>query len=144
MMKIAAAIAFLLALQATSSSTQSYAGSWVAEASGTTFVRLELQAKSDAMTGRISVGNFQLDAQGEIAKASPAPPEFRAIFDVVRRGSRLSFRCRDRNDVDQFELEVTGADAATLVLLVSEADKKELAASGIGVPKPIRLKRISR
>jgi hypothetical protein len=144
MVKIVVAVALALAIQTPNATpAQSYAGTWTAEHGGATFVRLELQASSSTVMGRISLGNIEVDAQGLVAKARPAPKEFRPLSEVVRRQSHLSFSSLDSTEVDHFEMRLLGPDAAELLFLPSEEDKKELAAAGIPVPKPIRLKRIS-
>ncbi|HEY7473859.1 MAG TPA: hypothetical protein VH679_02540 [Vicinamibacterales bacterium] len=123
-------------------SAGSYAGTWIAEFSGTTYIRLELQGTDAAVTGRISLGNIEVDAQGQVAKAQAARA-FRPLLDVVRRESHLAFASKDEHDLDRFELRLLAADSAELTLLLSDEDRKEVAAAGIPVPKPFRLKKIS-
>jgi hypothetical protein len=124
--------------------SQSFTGSWSAEYSGTTFVRLELDAARSPLGGRISLGDIELDKQGEVIKAKTAPASFTTLFDVVLRDSTLSFSRKDGRDTDHFEMRLTGENGAELRFLPSPADLKELAASGIPAPKPIRLKRGAR
>jgi hypothetical protein len=141
MLKIVTAIGLIAMVQAPSPA-QSYTGTWVAELSGTTYVRLELQGTS-TVTGRISLGNIQLGNQGEVTKADPAPREFRPLLEVARRDTHLSFASKETGELDRFELRLVSPDAADLLFIPTEEDKKELLAAGIGIPKPIRLKKVS-
>jgi hypothetical protein len=145
MTKIIAAAALALALQTPSSPpANSYGGTWIAEHAGTTFVRLELQDGSKSVTGRISLGKqIQVDAQGQVAKAEAAPGEFRPLVEIVRGQSRLSFASKDGKSLDHFEMRLLGPDVAELLFILSDEDKKELAAEGNPLPKPFRLKKIS-
>ena len=141
MISIVAAVTLAAALQA-SASTQSYAGTWIAELSGTTYVRLELQGTS-AVTGRLSLGNIQTDGKGAIIKVAAAPRDTHPLQEIVRRETHLSFILKEGRDSDRFELRLVGADSADLVFIPSEEDKKEFAAEGIAAPRPIRLKKVS-
>jgi hypothetical protein len=143
MIRIVAAFAAAVALQSPASA-QSYTGTWTAELSGTTYVRLELQGTNTAMTGRLSLGNMEADAKGVVIKVAAAPRELRPLQEVVRRDAHLSFILKEGRDSDRFELRLVGADSADLLFIPSEEDKKELAAEGIPAPKPIRLKKSPR
>jgi len=57
------------------------------------------------------------------------------------RGSTLSFSRKAGEDTDRFEMRLLGADGAEMRFLLSDADRSELATSGVEVPKPIRLKK---
>lgn len=143
MIRIVAVIAVAVAIQS-SASAQSYTGTWIAELSGTTYVRLELQGTTAAMTGRLSLGNIQTDGKGAIIKVAAAPRETHPLQEIVRRDTHLSFILKEGRDSDRFELRLVGADSADLSFIPSEADKKEFAAEGIAAPKPIRLKKVVR
>jgi hypothetical protein len=145
MTKIVAAAALLMALQTpTSSPAASYGGTWIGDHAGTTFVRLELQDGGKSVTGRISLGkSIQVDAQGQVSKAAAAPREFRPLVEIVRGQSRLSFASKDGKSLDHFEMRLLAPDAAELLVILSDEDKKELAAEGSPLPKPFRLKKIS-
>ena len=77
-----------------------------------------------------------------MSKAESAPRELTPIFDLAVRDSTLSFSRKEGHDTDRFEMRLLGAEAAELRFLLSDADRSELAASGVAMPKPIRLKRI--
>jgi hypothetical protein len=131
--------------QATSSQTsQSYAGTWIADFTGTTYVRLELEGPAAMLNGRIALGNIEVDKQGEVIKAAPAPQQLTPIFDVAPRTTNIAFSRKDGRDTDHFEMRLLGNDTAELLFIPSEADRKELAAIGVPAPKPIRLKKVSR
>lgn len=144
MTKIVAAAALVMAVQTpTSSPAASYGGRWIGDHAGTTFVRLELQ-DGKSVTGRISLGkSIQVDAQGQVSKVAAAPREFRPLVEIVRGQSRLSFASKDGKSLDHFEMRLLRPDAAELLFILSDEDKKELAAEGSPLPKPFRLKKIS-
>ena len=117
----ALALAGILGQVGTTAQTpsQSFTGSWSAEYSGTTFVRLELDAARSPLGGRISLGDIQLDKQGDVIKAKTAPPSFTTLFDVALRGPLLSFSRKDGNDTDHFEMRLTGNDSAVMKIMKS-------------------------
>lgn len=121
--------------------TESFAGTWTAEDSGKIFIRLELQASGEAFTGRISLGNVEVGKDGVAKAVSAAPSSFKPIFDVVRKDGFLAFAAKDTTETDHFEFRLIDAGTAELALILSEADRKEMAAEGIPAPKPFRLKR---
>jgi hypothetical protein len=45
---------------------QQFVGTWTSEYGGRTLARLELQAADGALTGRISIGAFHVDAEGNL------------------------------------------------------------------------------
>lgn len=51
----------------------------------------------------------------------------------------MTFFTKDENDTDQFELRLLENGDADLQVLVTDEDRKELAAAGVQAPKPIRL-----
>ena len=138
-----AILAMTLALTVGQATSQSYAGTWTAELAGQTYVRLELQVTNGALGGRMSLGNVEVDSQGEVRTALAAPNELSPLFDVVLQDSMVSFSRKDVNDADHFELKLVG-DRAELQFIPSDADRAELAAMGVPVPKPIRLTRAAR
>ena len=124
---------------------QTYAGTWIAELTGTTYIRLELEGAAGALRGRISLGNITgLDAQGQVIKAEPAPRELTPIFDVTLRTTSLAFSHKNGNDMDRFEMRLVGNEAADLLFILTDEDRKELAADGLPDPKPFRLKKVAR
>jgi hypothetical protein len=120
-----------------------FAGTWIAEHSGATFVRLELRAANGSPTGELALGDVQVDAKGVVSKASPAPSAGVAIFDVVVKGSTMTFARSDGNDIDRFEATRIGEELE-LRFIVTEEFRKELAAEGIAEPKPVRLHRVAK
>jgi hypothetical protein len=145
MTRIIAAAALAMAVQAPGSPpASSYGGMWIAEHAGTTYLRLELQDDSKSVTGRISLGKeIQVDAQGQVSKVAAAPREFTPLVEIVRGPSRLSFGLKDGESLDHFEMRLLGPDTAELLFILTDEDKKELAAEGSPLPKPLRLKKIS-
>ena len=123
---------------------QGLAGTWVADLKGTTYVRLELEpADAGTVRGRIALGNMEVDGQGQVIKAEAAR-ELTPIFDVTLRITGISFARKDVNDSDRFQMRLLDSETAELLYIPTEEDRKELAAEGIAVPQPIRLKRLSK
>jgi hypothetical protein len=139
-----ATIAAVLAFSMVQTGSQAYAGRWIAERAGTTFVRLDLNVTNGTLGGGISLGDISLDDQGEVTSARTAPPGLTSIVSVRLRDSTLSFSRKDGDDTDQFEMRLVGDEAAELIFLPSEADLKALAENGVPRPKPVRLKKIVR
>jgi hypothetical protein len=135
----ASMLALALMLTAGQTGDRTFAGTWTAEFQGKTYVRLVLDAAAGAPSGKISLGNIQVDSKGSVHKAESAPETFTPIFDVALRGSTLSFARKESRDTDRFELNLLGNDTAELRLILTEADRKELAESGATTVKPIRL-----
>ena len=55
--------------------------------------------------------------------------------------STVTFFTKDGNDTDQFEMRVLGPVDADLHVVWTDEDRTALAASGVPLPKPIRLTR---
>ena len=132
----------ITALSAGQPASGPIAGSWTAKFEDRTFIRLEIKTVGGAIAGGISVGNFQVDAQGAVKAAEAAPPRLTPIFDVTRKGSTLTFSIKDGNDTDRFELRLPENADAELHFILNDDDRKELAAAGVPVPKPIRLTQV--
>jgi hypothetical protein len=138
----AALIVVATCLTAGQSTASSIAGIWTGEFGGKTFVRLELKAAGDAISGGLSIGDVEVDDKGALKTVGDLPAKLTPIFDVVRKGSTLTFSRKDSTDIDRFELRVLDdGKRAELVFLLSEEDRKDLAAEGIVPPKPIVLTR---
>ena len=136
-----AVVAASLTLPANQAASR-FVGTWVAELDQTRYVRLELaQANNGVLGGALALGNIEVDGQGEVRAATAAPADLTPIFDVALRGSTLSFARKDGDDTDRFEV-VLASDHAELRLIPSDADKAELAAAGIPVPKPVRMRKL--
>ena len=106
-------------------------------------MRLELRAANGTPAGELALGDIQVDAEGVVSKAAPAPSAGVSIFDVVVKGSTLSFARKDGDDTDRFEATRIG-DELELRFIVTEEFRKELAAEGIAAPKPVRLHRVAK
>jgi hypothetical protein len=131
----------IAAVSVAQSGGASIAGSWTAQLDGRTFITLELKVVDGTITGGMSVGDIEVDDQGALRSVGEAPRDIRPIFDVTQRGSTVTFFRKDSDDStpDQFELRLLGPDRAEFQVLLSDADREELAASGIPAPKPIPL-----
>ena len=127
----------LLLLFSNQAASQRFAGTWLADHAGTTYVRLVLRGSDDALTGTLSLGDVQVDERGELKTVAPAK-NAGPVFDVHVNGAVLSFARKDGDDTDRFEVRLTGADNAELTLLVSEAERQ---AAGVSSLKPFRLTR---
>ena len=138
-----AILSVTLALAFGQATSQPYAGTWTAELAGQTYVRLELKVTNGVLGGQISLGDIEVDPGGEVKTALAAPNEFTPLLDVVLRDAMLSFSRKDGHETDHFELRLVD-NHAELRFIPSDADRAELAAMGIQVPKPIRLTRIAR
>ena len=132
-------LALALTTAAGQSGVATVAGTWTADFAGRTFVRLNLNDKGGTITGAMSLGDVEFDKQGAVSRAEPAPPDLKPISDVTRRGATLTFSRKDETDVDRFEVRFLEKGRAELRLLLTDADRKELAAMGIPVLKPIAL-----
>ena len=133
-------LAFLICTTALAQSgTSSLSGQWTATYDGKTFVRLELQPSGDLFTGGLSLGNIEVDKQGAVSRVAESPRTLVPIFDVARRDALILFSRKDGESVDRFELKPIDATHAELRLLLSDADRRDLAAIGVPAPKPITL-----
>ena len=119
----------------------SFAGIWIAEHSGQTFVRLELDQRGSSLTGRISLGDMELDKGGNVRRVTAAPTTTKPIGDVALKERVLTFSSRDVSDVDRWEMKIVDATTAALLLKLSDDDLEELKAEGIPAPRPIRLRK---
>ena len=106
---------------------------------GRTFIRLELKTVNGAITGGISLGSFQVDRQGVVNGADAAPLNLKHILGATQKGATVTFLMKDGNDPEKFELRLLENGDADLQVLLSDEDRKELAAEGVPPPKPIRL-----
>ena len=130
-------MAILLLLFTNQVTSQRFAGTWLADHAGTTYVRLVLSGADDALTGTLSLGDVQVDDRGEV-KTVTAVKSAGPVFDVRVNGAVLSFARQDGDDTDRFEVRLTGVDNAELTFVVSEADRQ---AAGVSSLKPFRLTR---
>ena len=138
-MKTLVLVVAMMAASAGQSGGASIAGSWTAEFQGRTFLRLELTTVNGTITGGISVGDIEVDGQGALRRVGEPLRDLTPIFDVTQRASAVTFSRKDGSDTDRFELRLLETGHAELKFLLTDADREELAASGIPTPKPIRL-----
>ena len=140
-MKTLALLVAIAAISVAQSGGASITGSWTAQFEGRTFLTLELKAVNGTITGGMSVGNIEVDKQGALRRVGESPRGLRPIFDVTQRASTVTFSRKDTDGStsDRFELRLLETGRAELQFLLSDADREELAASGIPAPKPIPL-----
>jgi hypothetical protein len=143
-MKPAIVLAAALVIGATQAPNQSFAGMWTAEHTGVIFVRLELQVTGNALGGRLSLGDVELEKTGELKTVKAATREPKPIFDVAERGGTLTFAHKDGQETDRFEFKLIDATTAELALVITPAIRKELASEGISDFKPMTLKKLAR
>ena len=117
-------------------------GNWIAEYRGATHVRLTLRTVDGVTSGTISLGDMEVDENGAIVKAAEAPKAMKAITDIRlrRNGAILAFVLKEGENPDQFEVAVVRG-SLELTLVLSDEERREFAAEGIPIPKPIRLTR---
>lgn len=132
------AIIALAAFAAVQAPATKYDGTWIAQFEGVTWARLELRTVNGAVTGGISLGNIEMHKDGTLRHVEPAPKELSPIFDVRQKGDTLSFSRKDSNDADRFEVSSVGTDLQ-LTFVFTEEDRREFAAEGLPLPKPVRL-----
>jgi hypothetical protein len=119
------------------------AGVWVAEHRGTTFIRLELSATGNTVTGgAMGTGNLKVDDKGVVIEVSAVPTTLTPVRQATVNGDTLSFVRAEGNDLEQFRLRILGADQAELTLVPTEEMLEEIKEAGIAVPRPFRLRKI--
>ena len=138
-MKTLALVIAMTAVSAGQSGGESIAGSWAGQFQGRTFLSLELQTANGTITGGISMGDIEVDEKGALRRVGELPPDLTPISDATQRGSVVTFSRTDGSDTDRLELRLLEPGHAELVFLLTDADRAELAASGVPTPKPIRL-----
>lgn len=135
---LAVALATLPVAQTDSSAI---AGSWTAEFEGRTFIRLELQSVRGSLTGSLSTGDIEVDNRGDLRRVGEPRREPTPIFNVKLRQSTVTFSRKDVHDTDTFEFRVLKDGRGELRFLPTEEFRKELAAEGVPILKPIILTR---
>jgi len=129
----------LLAVPAAQTAAPSAAGLWTAEQGGRTFVLLEISPAGNALAGRISLGDIEIDTSGAVKKATAAPSSMTPIQDVSAAGSVVTFVHKEGTDLDHFRLNVLNNGTAELTFLPTDSERRELAASGTPTMKSILL-----
>jgi hypothetical protein len=133
----------MLAPSISQSRVQDYVGSWVAEFNGSPFISLNLQMANGTMTGHISYSDMHVDDKGVVDRTGPMH-EPKPVIDVAVVGSALTFTNKDDDDTNHYEMRLVDATTAELRLVLTDAEKEEIAADGIHLPAPIRLKLVPR
>lgn len=126
--------------QAAPAPATKYDGTWVAQFEGITWAFLELRTANGVVTGRISLGDIEMNMDGTLKHVKPAPNDLTPIFDVRQQGAAIVFSRKEGDDTEQFEMEVKGAEAELRFVLTDEI-RREFASEGIPIPKPFRLTR---
>jgi hypothetical protein len=132
------ALATVLAGQ---SDSAALAGLWTAEFDGQTFIRLEFRSVGDNLTGSITLGDIEVDDQGGLRRVAAPRRDPTPIFDVTQRRSTVTFSQKDGHDTDRFEFRVLDDGRGELRFILTDELRKELAAEGVPIPKPIMLTR---
>ena len=119
-----------------------FTGTWGAEVNGVTFVRLELTEQGGRLTGTMGVGPMRVDSNGNVESADPVNATA-TLRDLVVRDGVLSFVRPDGDDLDRFEMRLSGGDARLTLILAPEF-AQELKDDGIAPPRPLTLKKSAR
>jgi hypothetical protein len=102
-----------------------------------------LEERGGKPGGRMGIGNIEVHPDGTLRKVAPVPAQLSAIFDAVSNDAMLSFSRKAGNDTDRFELRRVG-DHGELSLIMSDELRRQVAAEGLPIPKPIRLTKVSK
>ncbi len=94
-------------------------------------MRLELRLSGSTLGGQISLGDIHVDTKGVVETAKAAPAASTPLLDVARKDGLLTFARKDGRDTDHFQLKVIDDNTAELTFILSDADRKEMAAQGI-------------
>jgi len=119
-----------------------FVGNWSAEVNGITFLRVELVEDGGRLTGTMGMGSMRVDADGNMESAEPISATA-TLRDLVLRNGVLSFVRPDGDDLDQFEMRLTGG-GAQLTMIIRPELLQELKNDGIPQPRPITLKKSAR
>jgi hypothetical protein len=130
----------LIGVQATGAD---YSGTWIAERGATIYVKLELSVTNGALTGRLGLGDVQVDANGDVAGAQPVR-DLTPLVGLDLQDGRLFLARPDGGDTDHFEMRLLGNDVAELLFKPTAADLRDLADSAVPLPKAFRLKKVVR
>ena len=125
----------------TQADTPSVVGSWAAEFKGQTFIRLDLRLSSGALAGSLRTGDIEVDEQGSLRRVGTLPSDPKPLFDFTQTAAAVTFSRKDGEHTDRFEFRALDRTRGELRLLFTEEMRKELAAEGIAVPKPIVMTR---
>jgi hypothetical protein len=120
-----------------------FAGTWVADFNGVTFVRLELRTANGRLAGALSIGSeIRVDSNGVVDRVQEAPKTLLLISEVAIAGNVLSFTREDGDNPDRFRVRLTGDNTAELTIVLSEDELADLKAEGVPLPKPIPLRKL--
>jgi len=117
---------------------EAYVGIWKAEYQGKTFALLKLKIENQKLNGTLSSGEINVDKDGEVNEVTEEANSETPISEIKRDGAALSFKVQNENDVDQYQLNLTGEDSAELKI-VSPGPLPE----GVPVIKPFKMRKQS-
>jgi hypothetical protein len=138
-MKTVALAVVTTAVLAGQSGAASITGSWIAQFEGRTFLRLELKTVEGTVAGSMSLGDIEVNEQGGLRRVAEPRHGPSPIFDATESASTVTFSVKSGPDTGRFELRLLETGEAELKILLDDADREELAANGVPIPKPIRL-----
>jgi hypothetical protein len=142
-MRIALCVALIASTLGQSADVQRFAGRWAADHDSRPVVRLDLRMNAGTLGGSIQIADIHFDARGEVEIVQSELSAVSALIDVTFQSGALAFSRRDGNDIDHFEMNVLDDHAAELRIVLSDADRRELANNGVPILKPIRLTRVT-
>ena len=104
---------------------QAYVGTWQAKFNDKVFQTIELENNQGKLTGTVSRGNVGVNEEGELISAEAMEGTDPIVEARLGDGLlRLTTKPKDEDESNQFEIKLTGADAAELRIVgVPEAEK---------------------
>jgi hypothetical protein len=115
-------------------------GTWTANFQGTTYVRLALAEGATVPQGTMTIGQtIHVDDDGNVDSVTAISRAPTRMFDVRWSNGVLSFGVNDGPDVDRFEFRMIDANHAELAMILSEEERRQLAADQMPLPKPFPL-----
>ena len=113
---------------------QAYIGVWKGEHSGKTFCVLKLRITDGKLAGTFAAGDITVGDNGEVNHVDQEAGNELVLLEVKTDGTRLAFKVRDRDDLDDYELRLIDDRKAELGLLVPAN-----AAGSAPMIKPLKL-----
>lgn len=101
---------------------KAFVGTWEAKFHDKTFFVVTLQLENEKLTGTLRSGEIHVDANGEVDRVEREAGSESAIHDVMLVDKVLSFKNKAGEDIDSFEMKLTGRNEATLRPLLSGAE----------------------
>ena len=106
-------------------------------------MRLEMSASGGTLSGRIALGDIEVDSEGRVKAAATAPDRLEPISTSSSR-TRDCVLAQGGQRHRPFRDAFGTGDRAELQFVLDEDTVKELKEAGIPVPKPVALKRVTR